>query len=498
MTKSTFEELTREQRVAAASRRPVLYVEAGPGTGKTTVAAHRFGVLRFDPTERGNPKAIIAVSFTRAATVCLRQRVLRFWGPSALTWPHRIVTLDSLISEIVHDLLAEGLVSWPGGHRVLEVHDSWLSFGKTEFGFKTCEIELRNGQVHIRERRIYPGEIVYPSDKKAALLRQGTCTHNEVRLVLAWALQDKNCVARIRERLGGAFRAFIVDEVFDADTLDISVIEAVISANVPVTVVGDPWQALYVFRGAKPDLVNNLIDRSDFAKRQLVRSFRWTSRSQLSLAADLRLGVGVVLPPFIERVDESYPDVVLATAWKSLWDVGDWVLPLAFKSFGGTAEEAAATLLLDHVTKRVFGENATYLADSLTTLGISDPRIVDQLQGDLASVLQVLQSETGDAATVAYRQLLFVLGKVSTASFRAVRGNYTKRLQSILERVASQKTLVLGLSVHQAKGREWAVVGVRMDKKESALLMNGLSSDKDSDRKLYVACTRAREKTVEV
>ena len=41
--------LTEQQRLAIGTRTARLFIEAGPGTGKTTVSAIRFGVHRFQP-----------------------------------------------------------------------------------------------------------------------------------------------------------------------------------------------------------------------------------------------------------------------------------------------------------------------------------------------------------------------------------------------------------------------------------------------------------------
>lgn len=41
------ERLTDEQLVAAATVDPAVFLEAAPGSGKTTVAAQRFGALRY-------------------------------------------------------------------------------------------------------------------------------------------------------------------------------------------------------------------------------------------------------------------------------------------------------------------------------------------------------------------------------------------------------------------------------------------------------------------
>ena len=71
------------------------------------------------------------MSFTRSATWELRQRIRQSWGPSALNWPHRVVTLDTLIYSLLEYLLETGQIRWPGGHRRLDVRDSWKVIADT-------------------------------------------------------------------------------------------------------------------------------------------------------------------------------------------------------------------------------------------------------------------------------------------------------------------------------------------------------------------------------
>lgn len=54
----TIEGLTREQRLASGTRGTRVFIEAGPGTGKTTVSALRFGVERFLPPARDDPRSV--------------------------------------------------------------------------------------------------------------------------------------------------------------------------------------------------------------------------------------------------------------------------------------------------------------------------------------------------------------------------------------------------------------------------------------------------------
>jgi DNA helicase-2/ATP-dependent DNA helicase PcrA len=498
----TISALTDEQRLAAAARTTNVFIEAGPGTGKTTVSTQRFGVQRFAPEHRHEHRAVVAVSFTRAATHNLRRRVQRLWGPSALAWPHRIVTLDTVMSDLVHDLLGSGLLRWPNqttlwpdGRVALEVHDSWAAFGGSTYNRTAYLLTVVAGQVTVQHRFATEPKARVPSTEIVPRLLQGICTHRDIRDILEQALRDPTCAARVRHRLTTTMRALIVDEVFDANDLDIAVIEAAINAGVAVTLVGDPWQALYVFRGARPQVVPELLARTRVRTLPLTQSFRWRDDSQRRLAANLRAGESVRLP--LDGMDDL--DVVLAMRWQDLWDLGGGVLPLAFHSFKGNGyEEAAATLLLNHVTRSIYDLDATYLTEALTALAITDRDAPRYLEPHLQQVMETLRPGGKTAVTAAYYQLLDAVKILSPRHLRPAHASHTKRLAQIQQRLVHPGRPVPGLTTHQAKGGEWTAVGVRLTDGERAALAGGLTVLEDTHRKLYVACTRAHERTVEV
>ncbi len=90
-----------------------------------------------------------------------------------------------------------------------------------------------------------------PATEIVLRLLQGIGTHQDVRDVLEQALSDPACAA-VQRPLATTMRALSVDEVFDANDLDIMIIEAAFHAGVAVTPFGDPWQALHVFRARDP------------------------------------------------------------------------------------------------------------------------------------------------------------------------------------------------------------------------------------------------------
>jgi DNA helicase-2/ATP-dependent DNA helicase PcrA len=490
--------LTKQQRVAAGTRTARLFIEAGPGTGKTTVSAHRFGVHRYEQDAHSDPRAVVAVSFTRAATLNLVRRVQRLWGTRAVTWPHRVVTLDTIMYDLVHDLLRAGLLKWPNGHTELRVEDSWSSFSGSTWNRTMYWFTVTRGRVQVHRGFVESRRSSVPATVSASLLEEGICTHQDVRDVLELALTDSLIVTYVRERLGASMRALIVDEVFDANDLDISVIEMAVDAGVAVTLVGDPWQALYVFRGARPEVVPLLLQRRNYRTLPLTQSFRWQHPDQERLAEDLRAGRPVSLQVTSHETDLAGLDVVLALWWKKLWELGPGLLPLAFHAFKGGHEEAAATLLLNHATRSIFSLDATYLNDALTALAITDRDVPRQIEPQLQAITETLRAGGKASVTAAYIQMADLVSHISPRRLRQAHHSHTSRLAMVQDRLAYPGRPVPGLTTHQAKGGEWEAVGVRLTAEERNTLAGGLEVGRDTDRKLYVACTRAHLLTVEV
>ncbi|GAT87931.1 hypothetical protein CVCC1112_2590 [Paenarthrobacter nicotinovorans] len=495
--------LTEEQLVAAASREKKIYIQASPGSGKTTVAVQRFGFLRFGSranlVESGrDARPVVALSFTRSATRELRQRIRDTWGQAALAWPHRVATIDTLVFDLLSHLLRHELLTWPSGCKDLEIHDSWKALVRHAYARVEVAVVLNGRAVEIVRTFASVSKVRPEPIPFSETIARGICTHEDIRRVLEMALEDPELTEQVRMRLRQTMRALIVDEVFDGNALDVKLIELAEAAGIEVTLVGDPWQALYDFRGARPDLVDGLVKRKSFRELPLEKSFRWQSKSQLELASALRDGVGFQVSEYYMGIsDGPLPDVVLCSKWKPLWAVDDSVLPLAFGAAKGNLVEAASTLLLDCFLRSRFHLSATYLADALATLGVTDQSALGRMEPMLSEVIARLgSSESSKALKEVYSALIGVVGSESGREFPKVHHNYTKRLDSLRRRIVHQGKLTPGVTIHQSKGREWDVVALQLDAEEAAHLRRGLDYANEDHRRLYVACTRARYRTV--
>ena len=388
---------------------------------------------------------------------------------------------------------------WPGDHTELDVKDSWSAVGKVDRTWIAYRLVLNGTKVGIVKENLSKAAYSVDPYISAAKLREGVCTHQDVRDVLALALEVPAAYEHIKLRLGQQMRAFIVDEVYDANDLDLAVIDAAVEAGVRVTLVGDLWQALYVFRGARPEVVPEFLDRQHFRTLRLSHSFRWGTESQRQLASALRQGGKVELPTATHDGDLAGLDVVLALEWAPLWELGPGVLPIGFKSFKGGYEEAAAILVLNHVTQSVFSVEATYLGDALTSLGVIDEDdFLPTIGARLHAIVETLRSPGASAVRDAYAQLAALVAQHTTRALRKAHPAHTGRLAMVQQRLLFSGRPVPGLTTHQAKGGEWDAVGVKLADTHRARLAAGLSVEAETDRKLYVACTRARLSTVEV
>jgi DNA helicase-2/ATP-dependent DNA helicase PcrA len=485
--------LTDEQRTAVIARAPRIFIEANPGSGKTTVAAERFGFIRFEQRAVGT-QATTAVSFTRSATSELHRRIQGRWGSSAVSWPHGVTTIDTLVFSIVQHLLRRGHIRWPGGHTALQVLDDWR--GHQGFRYlpigsyrRVCAVDANRSVtstgLHVQEARFGFGNRATFEQHLAT----GLCTHDDVRAVLSSALRVVDLKNLVSAYIGSSIHHLIVDEVFDANRLDLFIVALACNTQINVTLVGDPWQALYGFRGANPELVPTLIRDGRFQSLPLTHSFRFRTPQMRGLADSLRRRA-----PVIVDAGGAY-DVLLASSWDTLWKGPDNVLPLSFGR-ASNRTDAAAIVLLDHIVHAKFAQRTIFLSEALLLLDL-DPDVY-QMHGPavLGNVVDILIRPGGGPpeALNALRQAVIQLG--GTRRPRAGGPESEQRLIDRLGALARRVRVgdvVPGMTIHQAKGREWNQVGLRLTDGEIGILGGGLDPAVESNRALYVALTRARD-----
>ena len=291
----------------------------------------------------------------------------------------------------------------------------------------------------------------------------------------------------MQDCLAGSICHLVVDEAFDMNGLDIALVRRAIQAGVPVTIVGDPWQSLYEFRGSSPKDVRALIREHEFSRIDMPGTHRYKTDEMLHLAGALFHGVGFqVQTP--EEGDEF--DVVLGYDWGALWaEQRVSIVPAGIPSRIDRGLMASTfVLLVNEVVQALFGIEVSGLAEATRALEPVDST------AQLAEPLRLLWNAdaTDDDVWRALRDSF----QRSGDSRWAEPGLIAKSCLCQLVRVLRQgNPPILGLTVHQAKGLEWdRVLLLDGELTTSPELANVLDVDKASHRSVYVGLTRARAK----
>jgi DNA helicase-2/ATP-dependent DNA helicase PcrA len=298
--------LNAAQRQAVAHQGPPLIVQAGPGAGKTRALTHRLAYLI---SRRGvDPEAILALTFTRQATAEMEGRISHLLAG--------VVGRDRLTIKTFHALGQQILKDHGGPSRGVADEEQRRGF------LKECARahHLTFGNL---ERQItgWKQALTYPEDLD--LTRPGLGSENrggarpvpgpdEARQYLAafaayetalsranlWDYED--LIARpvlllerrpeVLEAYRTRFRHLLVDEYQDLNEAQYRLFRQLAGPDAEIMVIGDPDQAIYGFRGARPEYFRRF--REDWPEARVCRfpeTYRLPSPI-LKAVAPLRVG----------------------------------------------------------------------------------------------------------------------------------------------------------------------------------------------------------------
>jgi DNA helicase-2/ATP-dependent DNA helicase PcrA len=267
-------ELSDEQaKVLLAATR---VTEAGPGSGKTRALVQRY-LQTAETTTRG----VALLSFTNSAVNEVRRRAGS--SPRFLRAPHFVGTIDSFLHRFIvtpaevsrlgrlpvyraswGDLASEftdvRLGSLPGAGlplsafrlsqpNVVVLSEKTLSWEEHGYLTQVDNADLRQQLMNLARSKILGFNNV------------GIYDANTARVKAFSLLNDANGDA-IVSRLTKRFSSLLVDEAQDCDEAEMGIIRR-LSMGLSVTIVADPDQAIYEFRGSKPELFIAYRDEQD-------------------------------------------------------------------------------------------------------------------------------------------------------------------------------------------------------------------------------------------
>lgn len=483
--------LNEKQALAAASPYRCVEVEAIPGSGKTVVAVERFGVLRYSSDD---VRGVLALAFNVATVSALKSRIAERWGGSCLVFPHEVCTFDRMYRELFAFLVNAGHVGWPGEFHSLDVRKDYRGLEGYSCNSGSClSVTLDQGHaVSIGEtpRRIksgYDGGFQSVRYLERAL-RSGIISYEHLHRLVDCVYASRTLSAIAVDWIKKCYRSIIVDESYDMNPRNLSFVDLCYQAGLSITIIGDRWQAIYKWRDAEPFQVVSYVEEPSrgFVSYKLEKSYRFEQPEVAQAVVELRNGGKFTL----EVGSSADIDVALASKWQSLWFLGDNIMPLSFGA-PRTVSDALSCLFLNSLLERSFGLASFYFDEAVNLLNISHQSLVLFERFVVESVLHRLDSgrcigsEFVEYIGAQCREIGWSDDLISRLDYLDLE----KKL-SLLARRSSGVKLIPGMTVNQAKGREWDRVGVWFSKLPEVLDINI-----EHHRKIYVAVTRSRLST---
>ena len=267
------------QEEAITHRDGPAMVLAGPGSGKTFVIVQR---LKYLIEEYGAyPSSILVITFTKAAAIEMQQRFLKITDSS---YPEvSFGTFHSLFYNILRDHRKEA-----GFYNNIEIADELFKYKLVKDILLNV---LKNSRENMNKLKLLDeNEIIKditseisriknaglsPSSVSdsvpykehfeaiftgynAALKSFGKIDFDDMSLICAQLFDSRKDIA---ERYKSRFKYILIDEYQDINEMQQNNIEAILSDDKNLFVVGDDDQAIYGFRGAKPGIMMEFKDR---------------------------------------------------------------------------------------------------------------------------------------------------------------------------------------------------------------------------------------------
>ncbi|MGV9297634.1 ATP-dependent helicase [Amycolatopsis sp. NPDC003676] len=526
--------LDPEQRAAVLAPPGPVRILAGAGTGKTRTITRRIAYLAL--TNQVRATEILAVTHSNQAAGELRDRI-RALGVSVQARTFH----SAAMGQLKHFWAKTGLP----GDELRMIHD--IPGGQGSFLRKALEAEVRSVATTdvrdlkeevdwARRSRLTPdqyAQVANASGRKrnlpAAVLAAGYKRYEQAKRSQAvldfgdtieqCALlleNDRAAAAQFRDR----YRCFVVDEYQDTDPAQERLLAAWLGSGRDVTVVGDPNQTIFSFKGADPSLLVGFADRFPGAVSiSLDRDYR--STPQIVGYANRLMGqasAGVVLKgqrpdgpePVLRTYDTEAAEATavagraseLVTEGTAASEIAVLVRTRSQVLFYRTAlqDEGVATEVFDDekfFERQEIRQAMTALAD------------LDERSPGLAGLREVLKNAgfdpdvppTGQGAARDRWESLGALLRLVERTPDDARETVGILLRELERRAAAEHAPRGGggvtlATMHKAKGLEW-----------DAVLLPGLaegflpiayatsSAEVDEERRLfYVAVTRARER----
>jgi DNA helicase-2/ATP-dependent DNA helicase PcrA len=354
---SILSELTEQQLAAVTYGGQTLAINAGPGSGKTMVLIRRTAwLLRKQIVE---PEALLLTTYTKKAAEALTERI-KVIVPD-LAHKVRVGTLHSVALDIASR--GQNGFSLASEQQLLTI--SALAASRCNLSPKKFQ-SLLSLHKNLQNPQISDGALMVAFDYHQARLKEQNLWDFDDLIEAATSKADPH-----------EFKAVLVDEFQDFSFAQFKLLCA-LSVGGLLTVIGDPDQSIYGFRGAMKNPVAQLSgERPDLTSMDLTLNFRSTQFiCQLSQAA--RPSQGLQRKPFhTGRCDKIGRAVFKDPQSESNWVVSRIVSHLGVTNLGAQGSARADREAIDDLGLSDIAvifrlrQQGQYFAKSLNSVGLA-------------------------------------------------------------------------------------------------------------------------------
>ncbi|MCP4604850.1 MAG: ATP-dependent helicase, partial [Proteobacteria bacterium] len=242
--------LNPDQRRAAESKTGPLLVVAGPGTGKTRTLVARIAHQVQNGTVR--PKQVLAIAFTNQAAEELRERISHA-VPGATDRAPLVTTFHGLGLSLLKEFGNIDNFSVLG-------NDERLDIGKAVAGpdVKKREVETMVSQISLAKQSTDPiaamnddPELIASFKRYETILRERNALDVDDLVLRAYQMLAND--DQVASTIAKQYLSISVDEYQDVNDVQAALIKLLAPGGHSLLAIGDPEQAIYGFRGARPD-----------------------------------------------------------------------------------------------------------------------------------------------------------------------------------------------------------------------------------------------------
>jgi ATP-dependent DNA helicase UvrD/PcrA len=291
ITREQVDAATKRQYDAAHDTSSQVRLIAGPGSGKSYSIQERVNWL----LARGvNPDSIFVISFTRASTLDLRNRIIQSCQGADLEKKQQ-VNISTLHSLALRALRAAGQLGYPTDPMVASKWEQKYIFdiefskksGYSAYTPSRCKeirmaYEALCGTGQTNPRNYLPPESPIKSEERDEYRRFHQERTQTYSCVLPGEIVRKCVVSMKAGNLEPArllnIQQLIIDEYQDLNPMDLEFVDQIILSGVPTFVAGDDDQSIYSFRFANPEGIQLFEERfPEVGDHELIHCFRCSS-----------------------------------------------------------------------------------------------------------------------------------------------------------------------------------------------------------------------------